>query len=134
MTQGVGPLVRVSDGPGGLSVWGPAEPERWGVDVNVMVEAGEDVEAVDLRLLAEVLAHLDDVVTQARRFVCAQLDVPQERAALDAPEVDVYTDGWMLRFARGDLPICEPYGVGVVFEGLRPVRLEDLSEAEPIED
>ncbi|MFJ6017135.1 hypothetical protein [Streptomyces sp. NPDC092952] len=135
MVRGVGPLVHVSDGPGGLAVWGVAEPERWaGVDVNVMVEAGEDVGAVDLRLLGEVLEHLDDVVAEARRFVCAQLDVPEERAALDAPEVNVYTDGWMLRFAEGDPPICEPYGVGVVFEGLRPVRLEDLSEAEPIED
>ncbi|MFJ7913068.1 hypothetical protein [Kitasatospora sp. NPDC096204] len=59
MVQGVGPLVHVSDWPGGLAVWGLAEPERWGVDVNVMVEAGEDIEAVNLRLLGEVLAHLE---------------------------------------------------------------------------
>ncbi|MET9351151.1 hypothetical protein [Streptomyces termitum] len=126
--------MRVADGPGGLSVWGVAEPERWGVEVHVLLEAGEDVGAVDLGLLGEVLARLDDVVAEARRFVGAELGVPEERVAVEAPEVDVYADGWMLRFTKGDLPICEPYGVGVVFEGLRPVRLEDLREAEPIAD
>ncbi|MCW5252513.1 MULTISPECIES: hypothetical protein [unclassified Streptomyces] len=134
MIQGVGPLVHLSDGPGGLSVWGVAEPERWGADVNVMLEAGEDVRSVDLRLLGRVLAHLDEMVAKARRFACARLGVPEERAALDAPEVNFYTDGWMLRFVEGGVPICEPYGVGVVFEGTRPVRLEDLSEAEAIGD
>ncbi|MGW1014316.1 hypothetical protein ACWD4X_30275 [Streptomyces termitum] len=134
MPEGAGSLVHVADGPGGLSVWGVAEPERWGVEVHVMLEAGEDVGAVDLRLLGEVLARLDDVVAQARRFVGVELGVPEERVAVDAPEVDVYADGWMLRFTEGDLPICEPYGVGVVFEGLRPVRLEDLREAGPIGD
>ncbi|MER5356476.1 hypothetical protein ABT093_39925 [Kitasatospora sp. NPDC002551] len=132
--MGVGPLVRVCDGPGGLTVWGVAEPERWAVDVNVMLEAGEDVGAVDLGLLAEVLEHLEQAVEEARRFVCAACGVTEDQAALDAPEVNVYTDGWMLRFAEGDLPLCEPYGVGVWFEGLRPVRLEDLGEAEEIED
>ncbi|MFJ5117993.1 hypothetical protein [Kitasatospora sp. NPDC088548] len=73
-------------------------------------------------------------MAEARRFVCAALGVTEEQAALDAPEVDVHTDGWLLRFAEGGLPLCEPYGVGVVFEGLRPVRVEDLSEAEEIED
>ncbi|MFE2109719.1 hypothetical protein ACFXAF_28185 [Kitasatospora sp. NPDC059463] len=128
----VGPLVHVCDGPGGLVVWGVAEPERWEVDVNVMVEAGEDVGAVDLDGLAEVLAHLDEVVERARRFACAELGVTEEAAALDSPEVNVYVDGWMLRFAEGDLPIGEPFGVAVWFEGLRPVRVEDLSEAEEI--
>ncbi|MFF2660266.1 hypothetical protein ACFVUH_23265 [Kitasatospora sp. NPDC058032] len=132
--QGVGPLVHVCDGPGGLVVWGLAEPERWGVGVQVMVEAGEDVGAVDLDGLGEVLEHLDAVVAEARRFVCAAWGVTEEAAALDGPEVDVYVDGWMLRFAEGDLPCCEPFGVGVWFEGQRPVRVEDLSEAEEIVD
>ncbi|MFE7191815.1 hypothetical protein [Kitasatospora sp. NPDC057541] len=110
------------------------EPERWGVGVQVMVEAGEDVGAVDLDGLGEVLEHLDEVVAEARRFVCAEWAVTEEEAALDGPEVDVYTDGWMLRFAEGALPACEPFGVGVWFEGLRPVRVEDLSEAEEIAD
>ncbi|MFB7476957.1 hypothetical protein [Kitasatospora sp. NPDC056184] len=134
MPESVGPLVRVCEGPGGLTVWGVAEPERWAVGVNVMLEAGEDVGAVDPGLLGEVLADSERLVAEARRFACAALGVTEEQAGLDAPEVNVYTDGWMLRFAEGDLPLCEPYGVGVVFEGLRPVRLEDLSGAEEIED
>ncbi|MFF7456380.1 hypothetical protein [Kitasatospora sp. NPDC008115] len=126
----VGPLVRVCDGPDGLSVWGVAEPGRWGVGVNVMVEAGEDVGAVDLELLGEVLGRLEEVVARARRFACAELGVTEEAAALDSPEVNVYTDGWMLRFAEGE--IGEPFGVAVWFEGLRPVRVEDLGEAEEV--
>ncbi|MFJ6382557.1 hypothetical protein ACIQI7_21445 [Kitasatospora sp. NPDC092039] len=111
-----------------------AEPERWAVDVHVMVEAGEDVGAMDLDLLGEVLAHLDQVVEEARRFVCTAWDVTEDQAGLDAPEVNVYADGWMLRFAEGTLPACEPFGVGVWFDGLRPVRVEDLGEAEEVTD
>ncbi|GAA1400307.1 hypothetical protein GCM10009639_41170 [Kitasatospora putterlickiae] len=128
----LGPLVHVCDGPDGLAVWGVAEPERWGAGVNVMVEAGQDVGAVDLGLLGEVLARLEEVVAAGRRFVCAESGVTEEEAALDSPEVNVYVDGWMLRFAQGGLPMCEPFGVGVWFEGLRPVRVEDLGEAEEI--
>ncbi|MGW4778423.1 hypothetical protein ACWEPA_17385 [Streptomyces filamentosus] len=111
-----------------------AEPERWDVEVNVMVEAGENIGVMDLRLLGEVLARLGQVVSEASRFVGSRLGLPDEQAAVDAPEGNFYADGWMLRFAEGDLPICEPYGVGVLFEGLRPVRLEDLREADSIED
>ncbi|MFE7559435.1 hypothetical protein [Kitasatospora sp. NPDC057500] len=128
----VGPLVRVCDGPGGLVVWGVAEPGRWAVEVNVVVEAGEDVGAVDLELLGEVLGRLEEVVADARRFVCAESGVTEEEAALDSPEVNVYTDGWMLRFAEAGPAFGEPFGVGVWFEGLRPVRVEDLGDAEEI--
>ncbi|MFI9332130.1 hypothetical protein ACIGZJ_31880 [Kitasatospora sp. NPDC052868] len=134
MVQGVGPLVRVSDGPGGLTVWGVAEPERWAVNVNVMLEAGEDVGAVDLDLLREVLTHLEQAVEEARRFVCAAWDMTENQAGLDTPEVNVYADGWMLRFAEGAPPACEPFGVGVWFDGLRPVGVEDLSEVEEVTD
>ncbi|MER7701868.1 hypothetical protein ABTX81_03055 [Kitasatospora sp. NPDC097605] len=102
------------------------------MDVHVMVEAGEDVGAVDLGVLGEVLERLDEVVAGARRFVCGELGVTEEQAGLGSPEVDVYGDGWMLRFAESGLEIGEPFGVGVWFEGLRPVRVEDLSEAEEI--
>ena len=33
---------------------------------------------------------------------------------------------WLLRFAEGALDICEPFGIGVIFEGERPLRMENL--------
>ncbi|GAA1755077.1 hypothetical protein GCM10009681_27790 [Luedemannella helvata] len=40
---------------------------------------------------------------------------------------------WLLHFQEGRLPGCDPYGLGVVFDRHQPVRLEDLSGAEPID-
>ncbi len=31
-----------------------------------------------------------------------------------------------MRFADGVLDICEPFGIGVIFEGEKPLRLENL--------
>ena len=31
-----------------------------------------------------------------------------------------------MRFAEGALDICEPFGIGVIFEGERPLRVENL--------
>ena len=33
---------------------------------------------------------------------------------------------WLLRFAEGALDICEPFDIGVIFEGERPLRVENL--------
>ena len=33
---------------------------------------------------------------------------------------------WLLRFAEGALDICEPFGIGVIFEVERPLRVENL--------
>ena len=31
-----------------------------------------------------------------------------------------------MRFAEGALDICEPFGIGVIFEGEKPLCLENL--------
>lgn len=37
---------------------------------------------------------------------------------------------WLMRFAEGALDICEPFGIGVIFEGEKPLRLENLELSE----
>lgn len=150
-------LVPVAEGPGGLRVWGVAEPPRSGlygapVEVNVLLEAGEEPERLDLSLLGEVVADVDRFVGAAlglvRRVLAAEpevLGLTAEEAGrhlagsdaelpLGAPQIDFHLDGWQLRFTEGALPVCDPYGAAVVFDGLRPVRFEDLRDAEPVEE
>ncbi|MET9401671.1 hypothetical protein [Kitasatospora sp. NPDC002965] len=159
MTAGAefGRLVPVADGPGGLRVWGVTEPPRCArggepVEVNVLLEAGEEPGQVDRTLLGEVVAEVDRFVGAALGFVQRvmasdpgslglsaeeaghYLAAPAAELPLGAPQVDFFVDGWQLRFTEGSLPVCDPYGLAVVFDGRRPVRVEDLSDAEPVEE
>ena len=56
------------------------------------------------------------------------LDVPVCDLPFSSPQCTFYAGDkqWLMRFAGGELDICEPYGIGVIFEGERPLCLENL--------
>ena len=56
------------------------------------------------------------------------LDVPVCDLPFESPQCTFYAQDkqWLMRFAEGALDICEPFGVGVIFEGEKPLRLENL--------
>ena len=56
------------------------------------------------------------------------LDAPVCDLPFSSPQCTFYAGDkqWLMRFAEGALDICEPYGIGVIFEGERPLCLENL--------
>lgn len=56
------------------------------------------------------------------------LDAPVCELPFSSPQCTFYAHDkqWLMRFAEGELDICEPYGIGVIFEGERPLCLENL--------
>ena len=56
------------------------------------------------------------------------LDVPVCELPFSSPQCTFYARDkqWLMRFAEGALDICEPYGVGVIFDGQKPLCLENL--------
>ena len=56
------------------------------------------------------------------------LDVPICNLPFSSPQCTFYAHDkqWLMRFAEGKLDICEPYGIGVIFEGEKPLCLENL--------
>lgn len=56
------------------------------------------------------------------------LDVPVFNLPFSSPQCTFYARDkqWLMRFAEGELDICEPYGIGVIFEGEKPLCLENL--------
>ncbi|MEU1290101.1 hypothetical protein [Kitasatospora sp. NPDC005856] len=149
--SGIGRLL-LDRGPDGLRVWSVARTPRsalYGtpVEANILLEGTDDLDRADLPLVCEVLGRVDHYIETGIRFVREELQadpaffglteeqsrpylgLPAEDFPLDSPQLNFHLDEWHLRFAEGRLPICEPYGLSVVFDGRRPVRVEDLSEA-----
>ena len=60
------------------------------------------------------------------------LDVPVCDLPFSSPQCTFYARDkqWLMSFAEGALDICEPYGVGVIFESEKPLRLENLELSE----
>ena len=56
------------------------------------------------------------------------LDLPVCKLPFSSPQCTFYAGDkqWLMRFAEGALDICEPYGIGVIFEGEKPLCLENL--------
>ena len=56
------------------------------------------------------------------------LDVPVCDLPFSSPQCTFYARDkqWLMRFAEGELDICEPYGIGVIFEDKKPLCLENL--------
>ena len=56
------------------------------------------------------------------------LDVSVCELPFSSPQCTFYAHDkqWLMRFAEGELDICEPYGIGVIFEDEKPLRLENL--------
>lgn len=147
---GIGAFVSVP-APDGQAMWSPPGPVtstlfRAPIEVNVLLSPGEVANAA---LITEVLAHIDEYLSAALRFLhrallsdpsAFGLSEPEttryhrfDPAAfpVDHPQLNFYAgDEWLLRFAEGTFPICDPYGVGVTFDGTEPLRVEDLSDCE----
>ena len=107
-------------------------------------EAGVDDETI---LLAERIAKdIDQYIKEALVFLKNELkqehclsddelkllDVPVCDLPFSSPQCTFYARDkqWLMRFAEGALDICEPFGIGVIFEGEKPLRLENLEFSE----
>ena len=60
------------------------------------------------------------------------LDVSVCELPFSSPQCTFYAGDkqWLMRFAEGKLDICEPYGIGVIFEDEKPLCLENLELSE----
>ncbi|ERJ30303.1 hypothetical protein UNSWCS_1893 [Campylobacter concisus UNSWCS] len=60
------------------------------------------------------------------------LDAPVCDLPFSSPQCTFYAHDkqWLMRFAEGALDICEPYGIGVIFEDEKPLCLENLELSE----
>lgn len=149
---GIGPFT-AQPGPEGESIWSPTatigsslfdDP----IEVNVLLPEGQ---SADSALIATVLGDLDHYLLLGLRFLHTELIADPEAFGstpadarrfarfdpatfpVDRPQLNFYEGTeWLLRFAEGGLPICEPYGVAVVFVNHEPVRVEDLSDSASI--
>lgn len=103
-------------------------------------EAGVDDETILLaeRIAKDIDQHIKEVLVflkdELRREHCLSddelslLDVPVCDLPFSSPQCTFYArdNQWLMRFAEGALDICEPFGIGVIFEGEKPLRLENL--------
>lgn len=83
------------------------------------------------RYVKEALIFLKDKLRRGRflsKDELSLLDVPVYKLPFSAPQCIFYAHDkqWLMRFAEGELDICEPYGIGVIFEGEKPLCLENL--------
>ena len=103
---------------------------------------GADVDDETTLLVERIASDIDRYVKEALIFLKDELRrgrflSKDELSLLDAPVYDLpfsspqctfyaHDKQWLMRFAEGALDICEPYGIGVIFEGEKPLRLENL--------
>ena len=83
------------------------------------------------RYIKEALIFLKDELGRGRflsKDELSLLDAPVCDLPFSAPQCTFYARDkqWLMRFAEGALDICEPYGIGVIFEGEKPLCLENL--------
>lgn len=111
------------------------------VVAHVLLAQSDDLYDADLSLLTEVLADIDHYLQLALDFVRSRVDADPSffgltepaDGRLDQPEVTFMDACWFVRFAEGDFPICDPYGLIVEFAGRDPIDLEGTSEHEEID-
>ena len=85
--------------------------------------------------IKEALVFLKDELRRGRflsKDKLKLLDVSVCELPFSSPQCTFYAHDkqWLMRFAEGELDICEPYGIGVIFEGERPLCLENLELSE----
>jgi len=83
------------------------------------------------RYVKEALAFLKDELRRGcllSEDELRLLDVSVCELPFSSPQCTFYAGDkqWLMRFAEGKLDICEPYGIGVIFEGEKPLCLENL--------
>ena len=87
------------------------------------------------RYVKEALAFLKDELRRGyslNKDELSLLDVPVCELPFSSLQCTFYARDkqWLMRFAEGELDICEPYGIGVIFEGQKPLCLENLELSE----
>ena len=103
---------------------------------------GADVDDETTLLAERIASDIDWYVKEALTFLRDELkqkcllskdelkllDVPVCDLPFSSPQCTFYAQDrqWLMRFAEGALDICEPFGVGVIFEGEKPLHLENL--------
>ena len=101
-----------------------------------------DVDDETILLVERIASDIDQHIKEAlvflkdelRREHCLSddelslLDVPVCDLPFSSPQCTFYAHDkqWLMSFAEGALDICEPYGIGVIFEDEKPLRLENL--------
>ena len=103
---------------------------------------GADVDDETILLVQRIAQDIDRYIKDALTFLREKLkqkcllnkdelralDVPVCDLPFSSPQCTFYAGDkqWLMRFAEGELDICEPFGIGVIFEGEKPLRLENL--------
>ena len=103
---------------------------------------GTDVDDETTLLAERIASDIDRYVKEALVFLKDKLrrgcflskdelkllDLPVCKLPFSSPQCTFYAGDkqWLMRFAEGALDICEPYGIGVIFEGEKPLCLENL--------
>ena len=104
--------------------------DETGVDDETAMLAERIASDIDQHI-KEALIFLKDELRQKYQLSedeLSLLDVPVCDLPFSSPHCTFYARNkqWLMSFAEGALDICEPYGIGVIFEGEKPLRLENL--------
>ena len=104
--------------------------DETGVDDETILLAERIAKDTD-QYIKEALIFLKDELKQEHCLSDDELkllDVPVCEMPFGSPQCTFYARDkqWLMRFAEGALDICEPFGIGVIFEGEKPLRLENL--------
>ena len=119
------------------------ESEIFGQVLFCLISAnGADVDDETILLVQRIAQDIDRHIKDALKFLQNELkqkcllskdelralDVPVCDLPFESPQCTFYAQDrqWLMRFAEGALDICEPFGIGVIFEGEKPLRLENL--------
>ena len=108
--------------------------DETGVDDETILLAERIAKNIDQHI-KEALVFLKDELRRGRflsKDELKLLDVPVCELPFSSPQCTFYARDkqWLMSFAEGALDICEPYGIGVIFEGEKPLRLENLELSE----
>ena len=104
--------------------------DETGVDDETILLAERIAKGID-QYIKEALVFLKDELKQEHCLSDDELkllDMPVCDLPFSSPQCTFYARDkqWLMRFAEGALDICEPFGIGVIFEGEKPMRLENL--------
>ncbi len=104
--------------------------DETGADDETILLAERIAKNIDQRI-KEALVFLKDELKQKYQLgedELKLLDVPVCELPFSSPQCTFYARDkqWLMRFSEGELDICEPYGIGVIFEDEKPLSLENL--------
>ena len=104
--------------------------DETGADDETILLAERIAKDIDQHI-KEALVFLKDELRRGRflsKDELSVLDVSVCKLPFSSPQCTFYARDkqWLMRFAEGALDICEPYGIGVIFEGEKPLCLENL--------